>query len=85
MANSKAVTPYKNVPQNSHYNINFAEMEELPYDTDPNYMTMLSRVELRNPKMSQQQQNKEAQTNAQKWVPTVTSHHVHMTLFCIIL
>jgi len=44
-------------------------------------MTMLSRVELQNPKMARQQQNKEAQTKAHKWVPIVTSHHGHMTKF----
>ena len=46
-------------------------------------MTMLSRVELQNPKMAQQQQNKEAQTKVHKWVPIVTSHVGHMTKFFV--
>ncbi|XP_069688292.1 uncharacterized protein [Periplaneta americana] len=29
---------------------------ELPYDTDPNYMTMMSRTELQNPSSRQKQQ-----------------------------
>lgn len=43
-----------------------AECGELPYDTDPNYRIMLSRVELLDPTMARQQQNKEAQTKALK-------------------
>jgi hypothetical protein len=43
-----------------------AECSELPYDTDPNYTTMLSRVKLLDPMMARQRQNKEAQTKALK-------------------
>jgi hypothetical protein len=38
---------------------NFAEPGELPYDTHPSYMIMLSRAELQNPNMARQWQNKE--------------------------
>jgi hypothetical protein len=43
-----------------------AECGELPYDTDPNYTTMLSRVKLLDPTMARQRQNKKAQTKALK-------------------
>ncbi|XP_023705062.2 uncharacterized protein LOC111863197 [Cryptotermes secundus] len=52
--------------QNGRHMNHKLECGELPYDTDPNYTTMLSRVELLDPTMARQQQNKEAQIKALK-------------------
>jgi topoisomerase IA-like protein len=53
-----------NIPNPKCHDV--AECGELPYGTDPNYITMLSRAELLDPRTARQRQNKEAQTKALK-------------------